>query len=904
MHTKIGIPKWKGRKMWKWLFTFMLLIAALCLSFAQTAPAIAATHVVAEFTAVSGLWERINSGQYAQTFTTGLSDTHANAIQIMVHGYQWETPATIRVSITETTSGLPNDSVLCSGIGTAKFYNTLGWFQISLGDGASLAANTQYALVVTADPCPGFIDWNGKYAADYSGGTAYYYSGSQWILLPGVWSGNRAGLGFKVLNIVPDYSLTVNTNPAGIDSTIGSGLHEAGATVSIEAPHMADYSGSVYHFNGWTGATVADASSPSTTMTIPDSATTITANYIAQYAFENLTSPTGPPYGFGDWWLAQTFNSTSDHNVNAVSLQMTRDSSFAGTITVSIRRTDSNGCPTGADLVSGTIDVSSIPISASWVLIPMNGSCNLDNNAKYAVQLRGTGGPGYVCWVSGSGYTGGQAWFAQLNGTFWQTWPNIDFLFKILGDPPLNVPPVATAGTVTAAEDTAYTFAPANFTFTDADGDALTDVEISTLPPADKGSLKLSGTAITAGQQIPLSNIGNLIYQAPLNQNGTAYTSFTFKVKTGSTWSESTATMTINVSAVNDAPVAADQALTTNEDINLTVTLTGTDAEGDSLVYKVAALPVNGRLYDGTGTAGRLILAGDLPYTVVDSTHNVTYAPDENYNGTDSFAFKVNDGADDSTTTAAIFITVNPVNDTPVITGMVLPASPTNLVSIVNGSATFTDPDVGDSHSATWDWGDGTASPGAVDESNKSVTGSHSYGSPGIYSVNVTVTDSGTASDTEGFQFIVIYDPNDGFVTGGGWIESPAGALASDPLLTGKATFGFVSKYRKGANVPTGNTEFQFKAGNLNFKSTSYQWLVVAGAKGQFKGEGTINGAGNYGFMLTAIDGQVKGGGGVDKFRIKIWDSAGTIVYDNQMDVAEDADPSTALGGGSIVIHK
>jgi len=68
---------------------------------------------------------------------------------------------------------------------------------------------------------------------------------------------------------------------------------------------------------------------------------------------------------------------------------------------------------------------------------------------------------------------------------------------------------------------------------------------------------------------------------------------------------------------------------------------------------------------------------------------------------------------------------------------------------------------------------------------------------------------------------------------------------------------------------------------------------------------GTINGSGDYGFMLTAIDGQVNGGGGIDKFRIKIWDKAtGAIVYDNQMGAADDANPTTAIQGGSIVIHK
>ena len=117
--------------------------------------------------------------------------------------------------------------------------------------------------------------------------------------------------------------------------------------------------------------------------------------------------------------------------------------------------------------------------------------------------------------------------------------------------------------------------------------------------------------------------------------------------------------------------------------------------------------------------------------------------------------------------------------------------------------------------------------------------------------------------------------------------------------------------YKKGANVPTGETEFQFQVGNLDFHSTVYEWLVVSGARAQYKGTGTINNAGNYGFILTAIDGAVSGGGGTDKFRIKIWDNGngGVIVYDNQVpsgsctDATDTATPCTAIAGGNIVIH-
>ena len=128
---------------------------------------------------------------------------------------------------------------------------------------------------------------------------------------------------------------------------------------------------------------------------------------------------------------------------------------------------------------------------------------------------------------------------------------------------------------------------------------------------------------------------------------------------------------------------------------------------------------------------------------------------------------------------------------------------------------------------------------------------------------------------------------------------APAGAYVPDPLLTGKANFGFVSKYKKGASMPTGNTEFQFHAADLNFHSDSYDWLLVfgGGTRAKFKGEGTINGEsseyGLYKFILNVQDSDP------DTFWIKIWseDHMGveTVVYDNGDD--------RAIDGGSIVIH-
>ncbi len=227
--------------------------------------------------------------------------------------------------------------------------------------------------------------------------------------------------------------------------------------------------------------------------------------------------------------------------------------------------------------------------------------------------------------------------------------------------------------------------------------------------------------------------------------------------------------------------------------------------------------------------------------------------------------------------------------------------NPLAINTILNVSASFTDPDVGDTHTATWDWGDGSTSGGTVDEVAGAVSGSHIYNLPGVYILSLTVTDAAGLEDTATYEYVVVYDPNGGFVTGGGWIISPPGAYPSIPSLTGKVTFGFNAKYRKGASIPKGQTKFRFKAAGLKFHSTAYEWIVVAGTKAQFKGIGTINGRGPYSFLLTAIDGGWNKG--VDKFRVKIWNDDG-IVYDNKLGSGDNSEDATALGGGGIIIHK
>jgi hypothetical protein len=179
------------------------------------------------------------------------------------------------------------------------------------------------------------------------------------------------------------------------------------------------------------------------------------------------------------------------------------------------------------------------------------------------------------------------------------------------------------------------------------------------------------------------------------------------------------------------------------------------------------------------------------------------------------------------------------------------------------------------------------------------------FATAGVFTLIVSGTDDdggvGSASTV-----LIVFDPAAGFVTGGGTIVSPPGAYTADPSLEGHANFGFFSKYQRGAFVPTGETQFWFQAANFNFKATSYQWLVVAGFRAQYKGFGQVNDAGNYEFLLTVVDGQAPGGGGVDKFRLKVWDAATmVVVYDNVLGGSDDMDAANpqAIASGSIMIQ-
>ena len=167
-----------------------------------------------------------------------------------------------------------------------------------------------------------------------------------------------------------------------------------------------------------------------------------------------------------------------------------------------------------------------------------------------------------------------------------------------------------------------------------------------------------------------MSSNGAVTYTPSADFNGTD--SFTYRVKDNEGDTSNIATVTITVSSENDAPLAESQTLTTNEDEPLSITLNASDTEEDALTFVVQSEPTQGTL-SGTG-------------------ENLVYTPDENYNGADSFAFLVNDGASDSEI-ATISITVLPVNDAPIDEDESVTITNVNEVLIIDVLGNSEDPD-------------------------------------------------------------------------------------------------------------------------------------------------------------------------------------------------------------------
>ena len=196
---------------------------------------------------------------------------------------------------------------------------------------------------------------------------------------------------------------------------------------------------------------------------------------------------------------------------------------------------------------------------------------------------------------------------------------------------------------------------------------ALLAVKITTLPGA--GTLTDNGVAVTAGQlRSSVADItgGLLKFTPAANANGSGYASFTFQVQdnggtaNGGVDLDPTAnTITVNVTAVNDAPETAAGSGSGNQNTTITVPLSGSDVDGTVASFKIASLPVNGTLYADAALTDTLLVGESVIAT--GNAAIVYFKPNVNYSGPDSFTYAAvdNNGAQDATPATAS-ITVYP----------------------------------------------------------------------------------------------------------------------------------------------------------------------------------------------------------------------------------------------------
>ena len=211
----------------------------------------------------------------------------------------------------------------------------------------------------------------------------------------------------------------------------------------------------------------------------------------------------------------------------------------------------------------------------------------------------------------------------------------------------INESPMGIDDAITIDEDTTHTFAVADFSFVDAEGDTLEAIRIESLPTS--GTLALNSTPVTSNQWITVADLPNLTYTPAADGNSQNFDSFDFTVRDSrGLFSDNTNTLTFHVNPVNDAPVAVDDNFTTDEDTTLSGTVFTNDSDVDS----------GFTLVNATDTANGML--------TVNPDGTFDYVPDPDFFGTDSFTYQLEDPSGAVSAIATVTITVDPVNDAPV----------------------------------------------------------------------------------------------------------------------------------------------------------------------------------------------------------------------------------------------
>jgi uncharacterized repeat protein (TIGR01451 family) len=293
--------------------------------------------------------------------------------------------------------------------------------------------------------------------------------------------------------------------------------------------------------------------------------------------------------------------------------------------------------------------------------LPANGTLKLGSSNVSGGQEINAAQLGTLSYVPDENYFGSDTfgWNGSDGNDYAASSAQCNITITPINNDPAIVSDVSRSGT----EDEEISFAQNDFAskFSDPDG-PLAKVKITSMPT--NGTLKLGSTDVTSGQEINAAQLGTLNYMPEENYFGPD--SFDWNGSDGNSYAASDAHVNLTITSVNDIPTVTDfnKNGSEDEDINFVqndFTSHFTDSDGSLTKVQIKSLPANGvlKLDSSNITSGQEIEAAQLG--------NLSYAPDENFNGSDSFNFNGSDGDDYAVADAEVTLTIDPVNDLPTV---------------------------------------------------------------------------------------------------------------------------------------------------------------------------------------------------------------------------------------------
>ncbi len=329
---------------------------------------------------------------------------------------------------------------------------------------------------------------------------------------------------------------------------------------------------------------------------------------------------------------------------------------------------------------------------------------------------------------------------------------------------PINDAPIASNDLSNADENETVTF---NVVANDIDIDGTVNPATVDLNVAQAG-IQNSGTG--TGGTFAVNATGDVTYTPSLNFNGTAMIQYRVNDNTGAT--SNTGTFSILVNSVNSLPVANNDAITINEDAIATLSLVGNDSDPDGTI-NAATVDLNTSL---AGIQNSYTLPSHGVFSVSGSGV-LTFDPIDNFNGTASITYTVNDNVGATSNQATITITVNSVNDAPVANNDAGSASDGVAVTI---DVVANDTDI-----------DGTINPATVDldVAASGIQSTKTVSSQGTWTVNTSgiVTFTSVANFNATATLLYRVNDNGGATSNSGTISVVVSAVNDPPVANNDA---------------------------------------------------------------------------------------------------------------------